>query len=356
MAPIRVWRRLEREVVVKIRRADFWMDDWFAGTIGLTHFERSVYITICASNWSHGRPALKDDIRNLSPGRGFDQGWDGLERKGKIVVVVDTNSTRDLHFAYNPRALDEHEKAMKRLRRSHEAGAKGGRPKSVSNGLDKPNGFDTENPRARVLQQPSPSPTIEKNQDGRGREPPAVSSLEEKFERFWSQYPSRKPHQNPRRAACEKFKTKLRGGADPDEIIQGVELFARQCEAAATDPKFIPTAVVWLNRDGWKDASEAGEPDIPVEQLEPWQREAEAHEATCRWWRKKFSEFGDNIPVTSSIEDCPPEILSERGITPEQVEEHERRRADYLCRPNPEREPPRPPPPLAEADEPEFGF
>ncbi len=113
---------------VKVRRIDFSPDEWLAGTISLSHAERSVFITICAAIWSLGRPAPIDHVRRLCPGKGFGRALRGLMSAGKVTIEGGCIS--------NSRALSEHCRAVVRTLLAREHGAKGGR----SNGLDEAGG------------------------------------------------------------------------------------------------------------------------------------------------------------------------------------------------------------------------
>jgi hypothetical protein len=70
---------------MKIRRVDFYPDDWLGGTAILTHEERSVYITVCACIYSRGGPVEIRHVRKFCPGHGFKRAFDGLIAKGKIT-------------------------------------------------------------------------------------------------------------------------------------------------------------------------------------------------------------------------------------------------------------------------------
>ncbi len=114
---------------VKIRRVDFSPDEWLAGTISLTHAERSVFITICAAIWSLGRPAPIDHVKRLCPGKGFGRALQGLINSGKVTI--------EGGFVSNSRAIQELSRAVSRTLLAREHGAKGGR----TNGLDEAGGF-----------------------------------------------------------------------------------------------------------------------------------------------------------------------------------------------------------------------
>jgi uncharacterized protein YdaU (DUF1376 family) len=353
MAPIWVRRRREREFVVKTRRVDFWPSDWLEGTTELSYEEEGCYIDICCLIYARGGSVSRELVKARRKCR----------HHSRVDVMIDTllrlkKLQTDGELITNHKCIEELTRAGLRIKQAENAASHRWKP----NGLDHAAAFSPAMPvsnaitRARQPETINQQP-IEQNQDGRGRETPAVSLLEEKFEKFWSQYPSRKPHPNPKKGAFEKFKSKVGGknAADPDEIIQGVSLFAEQCGAAGTEPKFIPTAVVWLNRDGWKDAIEAGEVELDDEDSRWWRRK----QAEDQQWRERMRKFLEDGSwdveewgtqpgaKTRRTCGCPPEIIEEFGIVP-------RFHDDGLDEPAtpPEPEPSPPPKP----DEPEFGF
>jgi hypothetical protein len=72
---------------IKIRRVDFYPVDWLEGTIGLSHEERSVYITVIAAIYAVGGPVELKHVRKFCPGHHFKRGLDGLVAKGKIDLT-----------------------------------------------------------------------------------------------------------------------------------------------------------------------------------------------------------------------------------------------------------------------------
>ncbi len=85
---------------------------------------------------------------------------------------------------------------------------------------------------------------------------------DQQFEVFWRTFPSRRPHSNPKKTACAKFKAAVKRGVAAADIIRGAENFAAYVEREGTDPNFVPQAVTWLNQDRWTQYQEAagGEP------------------------------------------------------------------------------------------------
>jgi hypothetical protein len=75
----------------------------------------------------------------------------------------------------------------------------------------------------------------------------------ERFDEFWRVYPSRQPHQNPKKPARLKFETLLKRGVDPGEIIRAAESYRRMIEREGTDPRYVAQAVTWLNQERHTD-------------------------------------------------------------------------------------------------------
>ena len=81
------------------------------------------------------------------------------------------------------------------------------------------------------------------------------------FETFWRYYPSRKPHDNPKKPARLKFEAAVKRGVDPTMIVRGAENFAVYAAAHISGPRFIRTAEVWLNKECWNDHQQPPEPE-----------------------------------------------------------------------------------------------
>lgn len=86
------------------------------------------------------------------------------------------------------------------------------------------------------------------------------SFLDHQFDAFWRSYPSRRPHQNPRKPARQKFEAALRRGVRFADILRGAKNFAAYVEQERVEPKYIAQAVTWLSQERWQDHQEAPEP------------------------------------------------------------------------------------------------
>jgi hypothetical protein len=148
--------------MAKIRRVDFWPTDWLEGTVSLTHFERSVYITVIAAQYASGGPVHIDHVRKLCSGRGFRQGLAGLIDRGKV--------TRKGEMLSNYRADKELIKSISRADTARINGEKGGRP----NGLQKPGGSPS---RAGIKQQTTNSLDSDSDESAAQPRPDPVKAL-----------------------------------------------------------------------------------------------------------------------------------------------------------------------------------
>jgi hypothetical protein len=115
----------------------------------------------------------------------------------------------------------------------------------------------------KVVKRASPKPV--KNQESLDLGLPTGSSnitdgANDDFETFWSVYPSRHPHSNPKKPARLKFETAIKRGADPADIIRRARHYAACVAANVGDPRYIAQAQTWLNQERWNDYQEAPEP------------------------------------------------------------------------------------------------
>jgi hypothetical protein len=137
---------------LKIRRIDFYPDDWIAGTLCLGHEERSVYISVCVAIWSQGGPADVKFVRQICPGPHFKRALDRLVEKGKVTLIESMDGPK----VAQKRAESELERARKRT----ESDPKSARNQPQSGPGEAPkyrNGNGLAYPRARAgaVQQPT---------------------------------------------------------------------------------------------------------------------------------------------------------------------------------------------------------
>jgi hypothetical protein len=80
------------------------------------------------------------------------------------------------------------------------------------------------------------------------------------FEEFWRVYPSRQPHQNPKKPARLRFEALLKRGVDPAKIVSGARDYREAIEREHTDPRYIAQAITFLNQERFADDQLPPEP------------------------------------------------------------------------------------------------
>lgn len=172
----------------KVRRVDYSADEYVSGVGGvLTAEQQGVYWMICSLIMSEGAPIDFNERRfaaqcliRPSKARALVE---GLIVMGKIKV-------NDEGKLYQNRALNEVEKAAKRIKTASENGAKGGRPAQIveeNQQTEKATGSSGE--KLTTNYQP---PTIieEKKPDLRTKSPKRRLSYSDAFLAFWQAYPT----------------------------------------------------------------------------------------------------------------------------------------------------------------------
>src|SRR5215469_7023671 len=149
----------------KVRRIDFYPDDFLVGTSGMNPTEGWVYWIACVLMYSRGGPIQIDDLRRWLRLRGvhFQQAFDALVEAGKLTL--DGSSIR------SQRVLNELSRASQRVLKLSSNGSQGGRPPRDANGLAKPDGFLAREQSATNNQHASP--------DGDASPPESVPPREE---------------------------------------------------------------------------------------------------------------------------------------------------------------------------------
>lgn len=99
---------------------------------------------------------------------------------------------------------------------------------------------------------------FEDQQLSRSGAPSATAS--DDFEIFWRAYPSRSPHENPKKPAALKFASLVKAGADPAKIIAGARRYAAYVTLEVRDRRFVKTAITWLNQEQWQEQYGPAEP------------------------------------------------------------------------------------------------
>jgi len=82
-----------------------------------------------------------------------------------------------------------------------------------------------------------------------------MSARRGRFDEFWSIYPKRGKHSNPKEAARQKWNDLVKT-VDPEAIITSARVLAKTREGE--DPQHTPQAITWLRQKRWQD-------DAPIE-------------------------------------------------------------------------------------------
>ena len=267
--------------VNKIRRVDYFPDEFLVGTTDLSLEESGAYWKVCSLIYSRGC-AIDNDDRWLANAIAADiRKWKPIKArlvaKGKLVIVGDRLT--------NPRCEIELKKAHRRIDEARENGGKGGRPKGDplgdlgemsarspgdvpryvptslgdlaeistnelhdNNDLEKAKGF-----RDRKPNQEPPTTNHQRKKNIHGRSPSVSSSGADVFDRFWSAYPSRGQAANPKKPAREKFLRLVERGQSADEIIRGAHGYASHCHSARiAGTNFVMQASRFLHQEVWR--------------------------------------------------------------------------------------------------------
>jgi hypothetical protein len=124
---------------VKIRRVDFYPDDWLAGTRGMSEAECGLYWNLCALMYALGEcPIELEKARKTFGGRNFDRLLRRLLKRGKVTAEGSLIAARRVP-----------EELLRRRRGAPEAHLRPRRgPSEAPLTTDKPL---TDSPRARAI-------------------------------------------------------------------------------------------------------------------------------------------------------------------------------------------------------------
>lgn len=172
----------------KVRRVDYNPDEYISGVGGvLTAEQQGVYWMICSLIMSEGEAVDNDPQRfgglcKMRPSQ-VRATIDVLVQKGKIKVADDGK-------LYQKRALNEVEKASKRIRTAAENGAKGGRPaKIVEANQQGPEPTGLSAAKLTTNYQP-PTINVEQEQELRPKPQKKRFTYPAAFLQFWEAYPT----------------------------------------------------------------------------------------------------------------------------------------------------------------------
>lgn len=117
---------------------------------------------------------------------------------------------------------------------------------------------------------------IEPSLDGASGDAPKVrNDYPEDFQAFWSAYPSRGKHPNPKKPAFTKWKAAIKK-ISPDDLLAAVKAFA--ASELPDDRQMIPQAVTWLSQERWEEQAAT----TPDEWLRECWRTGDTHAVTER--------------------------------------------------------------------------
>lgn len=224
----------------KVRKVDYRPDEYIAGVGGqLTAKEQGVYWMICTLVMSKNGPIDDDEERighltKLRP----SEARKVIDR----LVSLDKISRIDGKLSQN-RAEFETEKAQKRIETYTENGKKGGRPPNNNNELDKPTGFEKENPN----HQP-----VTSNANGGGDAPTRTHetvdavAVVKHFETLRGQlWPQESSLPAPRLTLISQARGYLEQGITPEPLN---ELIGHQMRRQAEAGRGAPTSINAFNR------------------------------------------------------------------------------------------------------------
>lgn len=82
--------------------------------------------------------------------------------------------------------------------------------------------------------------------------PPALKIADRFDDGFWPVFPKRQGG-NSRKNAETRFRSAVKAGVDPEQIIDGARRYAEHCDATGkTGTEFVKTAEAWLNGRFWE--------------------------------------------------------------------------------------------------------
>ncbi len=157
--------------IPKLRRTDFYPDDWLAGTVELTLEEEGSYIRICALIYSKGRP-IPDNNRWLAGMcRISTRKWRTLRQ----ALIDKEKITISDGLIHQQRCRKELERAAKTARNRAESGSSGGRKTAErrANLLQSQKTAPANAPATLKLARATPSPSPSTFPKGKDGQPPS---------------------------------------------------------------------------------------------------------------------------------------------------------------------------------------
>lgn len=199
---------------VKVRRVDFYPDDWIAGTVGLDALERGIYITACAMIYSHGGPIRKDELKRCS-------GCHGNAYRRALARLVDLGKIIENEADFDVKRCGiELEKARIRVGNAQENGVKGGRPPKETKDLENPEVLDAGKltRASSFLLQPTKKEEATPLSSGKAQTP--SRDVPGEMTKIWNEecgsiVGARAPGQNRKRSCIARWRDEF--GSDPEQ-------------------------------------------------------------------------------------------------------------------------------------------
>lgn len=228
---------------IKVRKVDFYPDEFIVGVSSMPAEQQAVYWMICALVMSNGGP-IENDPKRI----GSLCGLGSAKARNTISKLIEAGkiSENDGKISQK-RAENEVKKAKKRIGISAENGQNGGRPPKENKDLEKPTGSGDEKTNHQPVTSNHQPEESSLRSDSRADLPDALLDME--FQKFWHPYPNK----NNRLGAFKAFRDALRQGATVEDIAAGAKAYAAKVDAENTQQKFIRNPANWLNDKQWRD-------------------------------------------------------------------------------------------------------
>jgi uncharacterized protein YdaU (DUF1376 family) len=262
--------------------------DYLADTGHLTAAEHGAYMLLIGRYWTSGAPLPDDDAQLRRTSRMTMAEW--KRARPTLAAFFELRDGRWRHKRVDSELARAALRYAQRAEGARIANAKRGAPRAHGDALaDRtpsaaPDDGVPLRPHAPQLQlQPQPE-----SPDGDAA--PDSGSL---FDRFWTAYPHRGEHSDPKKPAREKFARIVRGGIDAETVIRAAARYA--ATVRGRDPEKVAQAITWLNQARWEQYSASSAPAAaapasgPLEQeVARWRARLELYVASGHW----FAEYG----------------------------------------------------------------
>ena len=220
---------------MKIRRIDFYPDDWLSGTRGLSNAKCGLYWNICALIYSKRGKVSLLEIKKMFSDKRFQEQFDELCALDKVTVngaaYQDILHAPETVIVSVSRCDEELIRTESRLNRAANAAAKRWKNKETGDAI----AFPSINKQH----------TTYIKQQKQTRASPRSRVYDPRFARWFDRYPERVG----KGAAEAAFLKALKKGATEEELIAGVERYEQ------TKPPDRPwcNPATWLNQERWLD-------------------------------------------------------------------------------------------------------